>query len=405
MAEEAVISPDSELKFFGGRMAREAYWPDGTVVLAACLLVLARAGLRGKSGILDALQVSAFIPFLVPLPLHVLTWHVKRLHDLGKSGWYVLLLLVPLVNTVVLLWMLVARGVPGPNRYGPGPTGGNRVSRLLYLVSVLCYVPLLLPRVSHVDTFLCAVLVLGADAITGSSSVASIEELGALVAVISLFPGILTLPILGYSIKRWHDIGKSGWAAVLLLIPGVNFLVLMYMLLAPGTQGPNPYGADPVKQRITQWMYLECVVVLAVANLGLFFFAWSFASYLEEMEGDPLPALVVVAWLAVPLCSLALRCHIQRYHDLGRSGWNVLLLLIPVANLGFFLELLLRPGTDGPNQYGPHPRTRGLSVSPNESRRTREPPAGADDGADQDIAPRDDQKYAPPGYFDNAPQP
>ena len=46
---------------------------------------------------------------------------VKRFHDLGKSGWNVLLMAVPLVNVFVGLWLLLGKGDVGPNQYGPDP--------------------------------------------------------------------------------------------------------------------------------------------------------------------------------------------------------------------------------------------------------------------------------------------
>lgn len=46
---------------------------------------------------------------------------VKRLHDVDKSGWLLLLGLIPLVNIVLGLYMLFADGTVGPNRYGTDP--------------------------------------------------------------------------------------------------------------------------------------------------------------------------------------------------------------------------------------------------------------------------------------------
>src|SRR5258708_1182063 len=46
---------------------------------------------------------------------------------------------------------------------------------------------------------------------------------------------------------------------------------------------------------------------------------------------------------------------IQRFHDLGKSGWRTLLLLIPIANIVFGLMLLFKKGNSTDNQYGPVP--------------------------------------------------
>ncbi len=44
---------------------------------------------------------------------------IRRLHDINASGWFVLLILVPLVNLIVLLVLVFKAGTPGPNRFGP----------------------------------------------------------------------------------------------------------------------------------------------------------------------------------------------------------------------------------------------------------------------------------------------
>ncbi len=51
----------------------------------------------------------------------------------------------------------------------------------------------------------------------------------------------------------------------------------------------------------------------------------------------------------------------KRYHDLGRSGWWLLLLLIPLAGVVWVcFELALRRGRPGENRYGPDPKIAGL---------------------------------------------
>lgn len=44
----------------------------------------------------------------------------RRLHDIGKSGWFLLLGLIPLVN-FYLIYLLAQDGVPGANEYGANP--------------------------------------------------------------------------------------------------------------------------------------------------------------------------------------------------------------------------------------------------------------------------------------------
>ena len=46
---------------------------------------------------------------------------VRRLHDIGKSGWWLLIALVPFVGAIILIVFFVKEGDPGSNEYGPNP--------------------------------------------------------------------------------------------------------------------------------------------------------------------------------------------------------------------------------------------------------------------------------------------
>lgn len=49
------------------------------------------------------------------------------------------------------------------------------------------------------------------------------------------------------SIRRLHDLNKSGWFILIILIPIVNIAFALYLWLVPGTVGRNQYGEDPLK--------------------------------------------------------------------------------------------------------------------------------------------------------------
>ena len=46
---------------------------------------------------------------------------VRRLHDTGRTGWWLLIGLIPLVGEIVLLVFMVQDSAPGTNAYGPSP--------------------------------------------------------------------------------------------------------------------------------------------------------------------------------------------------------------------------------------------------------------------------------------------
>lgn len=54
----------------------------------------------------------------------------------------------------------------------------------------------------------------------------------------------LLLPGLAVSIRRMHDVGKSGWWILISLVPLIGFIVYLVFVLQP-SQGPNQYGERP----------------------------------------------------------------------------------------------------------------------------------------------------------------
>jgi uncharacterized membrane protein YhaH (DUF805 family) len=61
--------------------------------------------------------------------------------------------------------------------------------------------------------------------------------------------GLLFIPVMwifsATHAKRWHDLDKSGWMALTLLIPLANLLIHLFLGLASGTSGANKYGKAP----------------------------------------------------------------------------------------------------------------------------------------------------------------
>jgi len=51
---------------------------------------------------------------------------VRRLHDVDRSGWWYLLVLIPLIGGLILIFaFFIHRGTTGPNRFGPDPLAGQ----------------------------------------------------------------------------------------------------------------------------------------------------------------------------------------------------------------------------------------------------------------------------------------
>jgi len=55
----------------------------------------------------------------------------------------------------------------------------------------------------------------------------------------------LLLPGLAITVRRLHDIGKSGWLYLLILIPIIGWIIIFVWSVTPGDVGDNEYGEDP----------------------------------------------------------------------------------------------------------------------------------------------------------------
>lgn len=102
---------------FDGRINRGKFWL-GVVIIWGFFAVLALLAFALDSGALWTLYWVALIAAIWPS----LAIYIKRWHDRGKSGWWMLVAFIPLIGS---LWLLIECGFlagdDGPNEYGPDP--------------------------------------------------------------------------------------------------------------------------------------------------------------------------------------------------------------------------------------------------------------------------------------------
>ena len=98
---------------FDGRASRSEYW----------WFALFMAIVGFVAGLIGGFINAAWLPSLVSLAflLPSLGLGVRRLHDIDKSGWWILLSLIPLVGTIILIIWYCQESQPVPNQYGPVP--------------------------------------------------------------------------------------------------------------------------------------------------------------------------------------------------------------------------------------------------------------------------------------------
>jgi uncharacterized membrane protein YhaH (DUF805 family) len=117
---EAISSGFSNYVGFSGRAPRSAYWfwTLFTILLYIVTIIIDMAILRSEFRPLTTIaQLALFLPSLAVA--------IRRLHDRDKSGWFFLLVLIPLVGAIILLIWFCQRGTIGPNRFGPDPLEGK----------------------------------------------------------------------------------------------------------------------------------------------------------------------------------------------------------------------------------------------------------------------------------------
>lgn len=103
---------------FSGRARRTEYWMY-TLINAIIIVILSVLGAIPHLGFFLILGYLYELGILLPS----VAVTVRRLHDTNKSGWWILIGLIPLVGGIVLLIFTVLPGDRGPNRYGDDPKG------------------------------------------------------------------------------------------------------------------------------------------------------------------------------------------------------------------------------------------------------------------------------------------
>jgi len=105
---------------FAGRARRKEFWMFSlfNLIFAIVAMILDRMlGLTIHPMPYGAIYIIYGLAVLVP----ALAVAVRRLHDVGKSGWFLLIALIPLVGAIWLLVLDITDGNRGPNEYGPDP--------------------------------------------------------------------------------------------------------------------------------------------------------------------------------------------------------------------------------------------------------------------------------------------
>jgi uncharacterized membrane protein YhaH (DUF805 family) len=105
---------------FSGRARRSEYW---YYYLFYVLILVGLAVVDGITGTFNAATGVGLLSGVFGLAMLIpsLAVSVRRLHDTGRSGWWLLLALLPLIGAIVLLVFMLQNSAPGGNQYGANP--------------------------------------------------------------------------------------------------------------------------------------------------------------------------------------------------------------------------------------------------------------------------------------------
>ncbi len=106
---------------FDGRANRQEFWCfTCSYLLISTLLFMLIEYLHGVEQIhsIYILITILFIVFQVAIFIPIISLSVRRLHDIGRSGWYMLMILIPIVGFITLLIFYLSKSQEGSNAYG-----------------------------------------------------------------------------------------------------------------------------------------------------------------------------------------------------------------------------------------------------------------------------------------------
>ncbi|AZI38313.1 hypothetical protein NT2_01_06350 [Caenibius tardaugens NBRC 16725] len=121
---EWMLLPLKRYADFSGRSRRKEYWMFVLGVFIAAIVLSIIEGIVGLSGMVGGVYGPLTTLFLLGILVPSIAVQVRRFHDQDKSGWFVLLALIPFLGGLAVLVFMCLEGTRGPNRFGPDPKGG-----------------------------------------------------------------------------------------------------------------------------------------------------------------------------------------------------------------------------------------------------------------------------------------
>lgn len=111
---------------FSGRARRKEYWMFFLINLLISFAIGFVSGfITGINPESTMASATIILPIAYSLAVFIpsIAVGVRRLHDTNRSGWWLLISLVPVIGAIILIIFLVQDSQPGSNQYGENPKG------------------------------------------------------------------------------------------------------------------------------------------------------------------------------------------------------------------------------------------------------------------------------------------
>jgi len=142
---------------FSGRARRAEYWYFSlfNIIIGGII-----AGMDLLIGIIIGfsfmpIQLSSLYGLVIIIPIIAIS--VRRLHDIGKSGWMIFILFIPIIGWMIYLIFMVRDSALGTNKYGPNPKEtnfniNNKFPKALIYILIILFILLSSLRIWHYFT-------------------------------------------------------------------------------------------------------------------------------------------------------------------------------------------------------------------------------------------------------------
>jgi uncharacterized membrane protein YhaH (DUF805 family) len=138
---EHMLAPLRRYADFSGRSRRKEFWSWVLFIWVATFILMYLDSALGLGGTASSYSSGSGVGFnmsggwlstifMLAILVPNIAVSVRRLHDTGKSGWMILVGLIPILGWIYLIYLYVQPGDVGPNRFGADPKGGGEPEKV-----------------------------------------------------------------------------------------------------------------------------------------------------------------------------------------------------------------------------------------------------------------------------------